>query len=143
MKIDLDVIYKNGESGETKEGSVTLDASDEKTISMVEDIKSGVTHEALESFFKHLYDNTNEDRPMDGSEVGVGYETLWDQFSQRAFDGQGKRSLGWHDVTVDVCGLRIDGKEIWDESSHDYDEVDCYEWRLQLVREEKFMYCCG
>ena len=138
MKIELDVIYENGETYEFRESQATLDVSDEKTISMVEDIKRGVTQEALDNFFRHLYDNPE----LDGSVVGVGYEVLWNQFSQYAFGGPNNRGLGWYDVTVNIARLRIDSKEIWNGSSPD-NEIESYPWRLQLVREGQYMYCCS
>lgn len=127
MKFELDVIYNNGDTGETDSQVVNFDASDEKTELLAAICSGRATNETLGQLFKHLYDNPN----MDGTDAGVAYETVWGIMSRWAFD-----ELGWHDVTVDVVGLKVDGQEY----PFDPDMVDFQEWSLQLSR-EGFMYC--
>lgn len=127
MKIELDVTYSNADTGHCDEGKIEFEVNDSKTQSLVSALNDGVTGQALEELFKHLYDNPN----MNGVDAGVVYEDVWKDLSFWAFE-----KLGWFDVTVDVNGLVVDGRRY----EIDVTTIDTRDWALQLDR-AGYMYC--
>jgi hypothetical protein len=131
MKINLQLSFMNGDSGERAEHEVDVEISDNKHITAAWVCESRPTEETFTVFLRGLYDNPN----MDGSKVGVAYNALWENFSNFAFD-----ELGWHDVSVDVVGVSIDGEETKLGKMIDIGMIDTQPFMLSLSR-DGFMYC--
>lgn len=130
MKIELELIYRNGDNGESDEQNILVETDNENVILMAVRCASNPSAEELTAFFKSIYDNPY----LSGSgadQNGYLYDKLWPLMSEWAFN-----KLGWHDVTVDVVGISIDN-----ESIHiDIYNIDTSDWALQIVRDEG-MYC--
>lgn len=129
MNFELTAYFKNIDSGHSEDWTISFEANDDATQQLVAACRDEVTEDSLEKLFKHLYDNPE----MEASGTGVAYDVIWSQISRFAFD-----KLGWHDVKVDVFGLKIDDVDF----EIDPDVIDTSRWELQLSR-EGFMYCCN
>ncbi len=130
MKIELDVVYRNADSGEIDEQTIAVETDDEKLSFMATACEFRPTAQSFITFFKTMYDNSE----LSGSGAegnGVLYDQIWAIMSRWAF-----QKLGWHDVTVDVTGLVVDGDRI----PIDDMTIEISDWSLQLVRDEG-MYC--
>lgn len=127
MILEFDVVYFNGDNGERDEQTFSIETDNQEVDFLTTVCSSRPTEETFVKFFKRIYDNPT----MDGAEKGILYDEIWSIMSRWAFD-----KLGWHDVTVDVIGLRVDGENMRiDENMMDIDS-----WSIQLSR-EGFMYC--
>ena len=131
MKVSLQLKFNNADSLENADRSIDVEISDEKVIAMAWVCESRPTEQTFTVFLRALYDNPK----MDGSEVGVSYNELWDDFSRFAF-----YNLGWHDVTIDVVGISIDGEETKLAKLIDIGMIDTQSFSLQLSQ-DGFMYC--
>lgn len=131
MDIELKVTYTNADSGARIENGIDVSSDDEILIRLAKTCQSRPTEKNFETLFKKMYDNPN----MNGVDAGILYNEVWAIMSRWAFD-----KLGWHDVTVDVIGLIINGELTSLEAQVEIDLVDYQLWSLRLSR-EGFMYC--
>lgn len=131
MEFELNVTYNNADSGEMDEQVIKVSSDDEKTIILASMCKGRPSQEIFEKLFKKMYDNPN----MDGVDAGILYNEIWAIMSKWAFD-----ELGWHDVTVDIVGLLIDGEKTTLEKQIEIGMLDNSVWSLQLAR-DGYMYC--
>lgn len=81
-----------------------------------------------------MYDNTAMTLMEDGNK-GVLHDELYEIFSRRAFEKN-----GWHDVTIDVIGLSVDGEETRLEKFIHSGTVENRIWSIQMTR-DGYMYC--
>lgn len=131
MKFELKVVYRNGDNGQSDEQIIVIETENEKMEFLGMSCSGRPTHQIFDQLFKAMYDNPT----MDGAEKGELYDELWPIMSRWAFD-----KLGWHDVTVSVIGLSIDGKDTRLEECIELGTVDEGDWAIQLSR-EGYMYC--
>tara|TARA_B110000211_G_C14057027_1_gene543832 strand:- start:1572 stop:1973 length:402 start_codon:yes stop_codon:yes gene_type:complete len=131
MNFELKVTYNNADSGETDEQVIQVSSDDEKIFVLALTCEGRPSEETFENLFKKMYDNPS----MDGVNTGVLYNEIWTIMSRWAFE-----KLGWHDVTVDVIGLVIDGEKTKLEKQVEIGMLDNKVWSLQLSR-DGFMYC--
>lgn len=127
MKIDLEVVYNNSDSGETDEQNISLETFDEKIEFLATVCDARPSEQSFEALFRKMYDNPTKD----GAEKGVLYDEVWPIMSNWAFD-----NLGWSNVTVDVVGITVDGEKLrlWPVM------FEITQWSLQL-NQDGFMYC--
>lgn len=131
MKFELKVVYYNGDNGQSDEQVIAIETENEKMQFLGVMCSGRPTHQTFDQLFKTMYDNPT----MDGASKGELYDELWPVMSKWAFD-----KLGWHDVTVSVIGLLIDGEDTRLEEFVEKGMIDNGDWTLQLSR-EGFMYC--
>lgn len=127
MKITIEVQYRNSDSGDTHEESISVNTSNQEIEDLVITCKHDPSTDSFTNLFKRIYDNPT----MDGAEKGLLYDELWPVLSRCAFD-----DLGWHDVTVEILGVLVEDESI----GFDLDQIDNSLFALQLSR-DGFMYC--
>lgn len=136
MKVKLELALNNSDSHETDRRTIEVEINNDRVIAMGWVCESRPTEESFTTFLRALYGNPNCDLPKaDDSQLGVAYHEIWDNLSRYAYD-----ELGWHDVTVDVLGLYIDGEETKLAKLLDVGMVDGAPFALQMSR-DGFMYC--
>lgn len=128
MKIDFEVTYNNGDTGEQDQQTISLETDIDEIATLHLLCEHSPTQDNFVTFFRKIYDNTE----LDGGEKGLLYDDIWPIMRRWAFD-----KLGWHDVTIDVNGCVVNGTPL----SIDHETMDVVDWSLQLSREEGFMYC--
>lgn len=131
MKMVLFINFKNSETGETADNNFEINMDDKRTCSLATACKINPCQDTFTNYLKALYDNPC----MDGTNVGIAYQQLWDKFSHYAFT-----KLGWHDVTADVYDIILDGERMGLNCMIDAGTIDAEQFSLQLTR-EGFMYC--
>lgn len=131
MNFELKVVYRNADTGHYDEQLIALSTDNEKIQFLGAVCLSRPTPQSFEQLFRAMYDNPT----MDGAQKGALYDELWPIMSRWAFD-----KLGWHDVTVNVIGLKIDNEDTKLEKLLETGMVDDSDWALQLAR-EGYMYC--
>ena len=131
MRFDLNVVYNNSDTGNSDEQVISIETADQTMIFLGTVCESRPTDETFDNLFKKMFDNPT----MDGVDRGVLYDEIWPIMSRWAFE-----KLGWHDVTVDVVGLSVDGEKTKLNSMVEIGMIDNNSWSLQLSR-DGFMYC--
>lgn len=134
--IELDVLFRNGDSGEDDERTYPVELAEGQLEAEIAALRAEVSRDTLVAFVKGLY----QEPDSDGAARGVAYEPLLTEFAY-----YGHERLGWHDVSVMVKGIRIDGEAI-EISDDQMDEVMRDELFLQLVRNDPdpaSMYIAG
>ena len=131
MKIDMKIVYNNADNGERDAQAVSVASEDDRLEYLGAICTARETEQTFEQLFKEMYDNTS----MDGGKKGVLHDELYEIFSRRAFEKN-----GWHDVTIDVIGISIDGEETRLEKFIYSGTVENSVWSIQMTR-DGYMYC--
>jgi hypothetical protein len=135
--IELQFDLENGDTGErVSDIAARIEIENQALAQVIEEILENYSTENLKNLLKAIYDNPEMD--SSSSEMkGAGYQKLWSILSQYAYD-----KLGWHDAQASVTEIIIDGRRI-EISEEDMEYILGQEMRLQLVRDDGFMYIIG
>lgn len=132
MKLEFEIEFNNGDTGEKHESEIVLDAP-VYIESYAKELLSEATEDTLTTFFQKLAGNPDFD---DSPEKGAAYEELWSQFSRIGYE-----SLGWGDVMAEVRSIKIDGTSVALDDEHQEMLADAL--RFQMSRDEQAMYLIG
>lgn len=128
--IELDVTMTNGDTGHQDDSTVKVELDEGQLDEQIQALRSEVSNETLINFLKGLYAEPGRtDMPK-----GAAYDHLLAEFTTGAYD-----DLGWHDVSVSVSAIRIDGEPV-EVTDDQLDEILYQEMAIQLVRDDRTMY---
>jgi len=135
--IEIRFDLQNGDTGEQVFGIETKIEVQNKALSeATREVLENYSTETLRKLIKEIYDNPEMDSSLSPSK-GACYQQLWSTLSQYAYD-----KLGWHDAQASVTGIIIDGQNL-EITEDDIEYILGQEMRLQLVRDDGFMYVMG
>jgi hypothetical protein len=125
-KIGLSFRYENGDTGETfEEGGYTVDSDSAELQGSLNDWLERRDEESLKRFAIDLIGDPIEN---ECETHGTAFEELLKVFFWRGAD-----KLGWHEITVTITEIAVDGEEL--ELSEIEEATLAEDCRVQLVRD--------
>ena len=129
IQFEIQVIYTNGDTGETDEQILEFTANTSIIASVLNELTLDPSELEIGRLFREVFDDKSQQSEAQPS----AYQQCRALLCDWAFN-----HLGWHDVTVDIVRARIGDRVI----PIDVDTMDVQMWSLQLVRGdgEPYMY---